>query len=174
MSKKSLLAAAFFLNVCFLFSSVTSIYAMTGYCAGCHTMHNSQDDLPMRYDGGSTPIPQLLRGDCYGCHAQGGAVTLFPLGVDKIPQVYHTGVQPDLAGGNFGYIDGLAPSVGGPSDSKGHNISDLTGIDGTLVGPPGGIVQTSHDDGGNVNTNNLSCAGTNGCHGNRWFSMVDR
>jgi len=171
MSRTRLIAAAFLLNASFLALWSTNTYALNGYCAGCHTMHNSQDNLPMRFDGGSTPIAQLLRGDCYGCHAQGGAVTLFPIGVDNIPQVYHTGIQPDLAGGNFGYIDGLAGT--GASDTKGHNLFDLTGTDATLTGPPGGIVQTSHDDGGNVNTNNLSCAGTNGCHGNRYFSMVD-
>lgn len=167
MNKKRFLAAAFLLNAFFLFSTTTVTFAMNGYCSGCHTMHNSQDDLPMRYDGGNTPLAQLLRGDCYGCHAQGGGVSLFPIGVDNIPQVYHLGTQPDLAGGNFGYIDGTAGTLA--SDTKGHNISDLTGSDGTLFGPPGGIVQSSHDDGANVNTNNLQCAGTNGCHGNRYF-----
>lgn len=126
----------------------------------------------MRFDSGTTPLANLLRGDCYGCHAQGGGVSLYPIGVDRIPQVYHSGPSNiDLAGGNFGYIDNTAGT--GASDTKGHNISDLTGPDGTLYGPPGGIVQGSHNDGGNVNTTNLKCAGTNGCHGNRYFSMVD-
>ncbi len=167
-----ILAVAFLLNACIFFSATTDSFAITGYCNGCHTMHNSQNDLPMRYDSGTTPIAQLLRGDCYGCHAQGVALSLLAIGVDRIPQVYHSGAANiDLAGGNFGNIDGFAGS--GLSDTKGHNISDLTGSDGVLFGPPGGIVQSGHDNGGNVNTNNLQCAGTNGCHGNRYFSIVD-
>ena len=121
----------------------------------------------MRYDTADTPLPQLLRGDCLGCHAQGGAVSLYSIGVDKIPQVYHQGSQPDLAGGNFGYIDGRAPSPTGASDSKGHNLPELMAMDSVLLIPPGGIVQGGHDDGGNVNRTNLTCAGTNGCHGVR-------
>ncbi|GAB4345570.1 MAG: cytochrome c [Desulfobulbaceae bacterium] len=172
MSRIQLTAAAFFLAVChFFLSPQTTLAVINGYCAGCHTMHNSQDNLPMRFDGGTTPIGQLLRGDCFGCHAQGGAVTLFSVGVDVIPQVFHNATQPDLAGGNFGYITGLAGS--GPSDTKGHNIAALTGTDATLTAPPGGIVQVTHNDGGNVNTNVLTCAGTNGCHGNRYYSMID-
>jgi hypothetical protein len=71
-----------------------------------------------------------------------------------------------LAGGNFGYITGLAGS--GAADNKGHNIARLTGTDDVLYGPPGGIKQFYHDDGGTVNTDSLTCAGTNGCHGSRY------
>ena len=123
----------------------------------------------MRFDAKGTPLPQLLRGDCYGCHAQGKNQALVSIGVDVIPQVYHTDTV-DLAGGNFAYIDGTKGSTGGASDAKGHNIAGLwsVGTDATLYAPPGGIVQFGHDDGFNVNTTILRCAGTNGCHGNRF------
>ncbi len=138
--------------------------AIQGVCSDCHTMHNSQDNAPMNFDDSAVPNDNLTRGTCYGCHAQGGANAVEIYGSSRIPQVLHTGAT-DLAGGNFGYITGIKGS--GSADSKGHNISDLTGEDSTLYAPPGGIVEQGHDDGGNVNTNNLGCAGTNGCHGYR-------
>jgi len=146
-----------------------------GECYDCHTMHNSQGNLPMRFDSGSTPLPQLLRGDCFGCHAQGGATALVTVGSTTIPQVYHNDFAVDLAGGNFGYIDGL--KGGGASDAKGHNIAALAsmGADTNLAYPPGGIRQTNHYGGGSsqVTSAQLTCAGDPGnngrfgCHGNR-------
>jgi len=142
----------------------SGLAGMQGVCSDCHTMHNSQDATPMTFDGASTPNPGLTRGTCLGCHAQGGNAPTVALGTALIPQVYHTGAT-DLAGGNFAYITGMKGSGG---DNRGHNISELTGTDGTLYGPPGGIKQFYHDSGGVVNTNNLTCAGTNGCHGYRY------
>ena len=141
---------------------------MNGPCSQCHTMHNSQDNQPMRYGGTSSePLPQLLRGDCYGCHAMGVNQALFPMGVDVIPQVYHTDTV-DLAGGNFKYVE--------TADANGHNISDLwsVGSDAALnYAPPGGFKDTTGMSGdghpGDVfsATEPLKCAGTRGCHGNR-------
>jgi hypothetical protein len=153
---------------------------MSGPCSGCHTMHNSQDNQPMRFDSGSTPLPQLLRGDCYGCHAQGLNEALPLIGIDVIPQVYHTDtsqgdglLDSDLAGGNFAYITGAKGGGIGNPDSRGHNIAGLLAMvaDGNIYAPPGGIVQSFHNTGFNVNTNTLRCAGTNGCHGNRYYRV---
>ncbi|MBU1137831.1 MAG: hypothetical protein KKA76_02525, partial [Proteobacteria bacterium] len=139
---------------------------MTGNCANCHTMHNSQGGLAMTFDQNTTANDNLTRGTCLGCHAQGtDSSAIVVLGTSRIPQVYHDG-GTDLAGGNFAYITGL--KGGGASDRKGHNIAELTGSDGVLYGPPGGINQSFHDNGFIVNTNNLTCAGTNGCHGYRF------
>lgn len=169
MNRTLITVAVFLLPICFNFIIITDSYAMTGYCANCHTMHNSQNNLPMRYDSASTPLPTLLRGTCYGCHARGGIQNLWTPspGADQVPQVYHTGA--DLAGGNFAYINLIAPG----GDSKGHNISDLTGVDNDLYAPPGGIRQSNHFNGQNVNTNVLRCDGTNGCHGNRGYTDID-
>ncbi len=157
------------LNCVFLVMLAGSAWAIiNGPCSACHTMHNSQGNSPMRYDNSVTPLPQLLRGDCYGCHAQGTANALVSVGIDVIPQVYHNDPAVDLAGGNFAYINGDKGS--GAADSKGHNINGLRGMtsDGTLYAPPGGIPFSNHDNGFNINTDILTCAGTNGCHGNRY------
>lgn len=136
-----------------------------GVCFNCHTMHNSQNAVAMTFDDSSAPNDALLKGDCLGCHARGGAQAKVVLGSDTMPQVYHT--EPtDLAGGNFAYITGDKGS--GASDTKGHNIAALTGTDSVISAPPGGINQFGHDNGVNVNTENLTCAGTNGCHGYRY------
>jgi hypothetical protein len=88
------------------------------------------------------------------------------LGPDIAPQVMHSGAN-HLAGGNFGYITGLAGS--GADDSKGHNIAALTGTDDMLHGPPGFI----HSD-YFVNTETLSCASWRaGCHGVRRATDTD-
>ena len=131
-----------------------------GVCSNCHTMHNSQDGAPMNFDNSATPNEGLTRGTCYGCHAQGGSTATVMMGPDKVPQVMHGGAN-HLAGGNFGYITGVAGS--GAADNKGHNIAALTGTDDTLHGPPGFI----HSDYW-VNTETLSCASFRaGCHGVR-------
>lgn len=151
-------------------SSVNVQAVMNSPCASCHTMHNSQDDQPMRFGGTlTTPLPQLLRGDCLGCHARGEAVAIYDPGGVNIPQVYHQNDQ-DLAGGNFGYVDGLKSGTGGLSGSAyGHNLpaTGLTLVDGTLNAPPGGIQQEFHADGTVINSAGMTCAGFMGCHGNR-------
>ncbi|WP_456387047.1 cytochrome c3 family protein [Desulfolithobacter sp.] len=150
----------------FLISTPVSA-KIQGNCGDCHTMHNSQGGSPMTFDANTSPNNNLLRGTCLGCHAQGGSTAVVNLGTDRMPQVMHTG-GIDLAGGNFAYISGLKGS--GASDRKGHNIGPLTGTDAVLYAPPGGIVLYGHDDGINVNTSNLTCAGVNGCHGYRYAS----
>ncbi|MBW2636351.1 MAG: hypothetical protein JRC86_02285 [Deltaproteobacteria bacterium] len=143
---------------------------VTGPCANCHTMHNSQAGSPMvEYGAGETwgstePQPALLRGTCLGCHGQGGSSKIVTIGGSDIPQVYHTDTD-DLAAGNFAYILGAKGS--GASDAKGHNVIDIVNADGVLDGPPGAINQSFHDE-LIVNDGNLTCAGDNGCHGYRY------
>lgn len=147
-----------------------------GLCSNCHTMHNSQDNLPMTlenpWDTPGEPHDQLLRASCLGCHAQGaGANNIVASGGNQFPQVYHDDASGDLAGGNFWYINNGAD----PSSAKGHNIAALTGEDNTLFFPPGFITSgpplASHA--ANIRTDRLSCAGDpgneqlGGCHGTR-------
>ncbi len=152
------------IGILFVLASGRAEAVITGVCSSCHTMHNSQNGAPMTFDLSSNPVEGLTRGDCLGCHAQNSAQARLNLGADLLPQVMHT-ASTDLAGGNFAYITGDKGS--GASDTKGHNIAALTGEDSILSAPPGGIVQSFHDSGGNVNTSNLSCSGANGCHGVR-------
>lgn len=148
------------------FSCVQGV--IKGVCSDCHTMHNSQDNAPMTFDNSTTPNDQLLRGTCYGCHAQGGATPTVMVGTSVIPQVMHSGPN-HLAGGNFGYITGMAGS--GASDKKGHNIVDLTGEDSDFNGdsPPPGVI-AFHDTNfprPRIASGSLSCEGVPGCHGYR-------
>jgi len=137
---------------------------MTGECANCHTMHNSQNNAAMTFDGSQDPNPGLTRGTCLGCHAQGGNSPTVDVGGTKIPQVMHTGAV-DLAGGNFAYITGMKGS--GAADNKGHNIGALTGTDSVLYQPPGMLVNSYHQGMEVITTEKLTCAGTGGCHGYR-------
>lgn len=118
----------------------------------------------MNFDASATTNSTLLRGSCLGCHAQGGTSALVGVGDDAIPQVMHSD-SIDLAGGNFAFITGMKGS--GADDNKGHNLAELTGSDATVATLPGGIQQSFHED-MIVNTSNLTCAGTNGCHGYRY------
>jgi len=137
--------------------------AVTGECSNCHTMHNSQGGLPMAtYGGGSGPYPALTRGNCIGCHGMGSGDNIVTIGTSEVPQVYHTN-GTDLAAGNFAYITGMKGS--GASDNKGHNVIDLVNNDGTLTSPPG------YDCAYPVSNLQITCAGSYGCHGNRYHNL---
>jgi hypothetical protein len=139
-------------------------------------MHNSQAGASVTFDG--NPHDMLLLGDCMGCHSNTTTDTIkTPLGSD-IPQVWNTaggttdpgtsqswsGLAYNLAGGNFYYV------VSGPTNAKGHNIQDMVAADGNF--PPGNVppgYEASHDT-SSVKWNTtyqLTCAGSNGCHGDR-------
>jgi len=148
-----------------LFCAASTVFAVTGACVNCHTMHNSQDNDVMTFDSSATAGGMLLRGaSCGGCHADATANT--ELG-GAIPQVNVSTAANVLPGGSFYWVAG----AGTEDDPKGHNVSDL-GIDpdATLTTPPGWTTTTA----GNANTgvlgtdwanNQLTCAGTYGCHG---------
>jgi cytochrome c553 len=131
--------------------------------------------------GFTGPNPMLLLGTCMGCHSNDGTDTIKIFGtIGNIPQVWNRGTTTDpgtsdsisgtdmnLAGGNFRYV------VTGPAHAKGHNV-DLLGVipDAPLVNTPPGYL--SSEDPSTVDYNDgerLTCAGSNGCHGNR---NVDR
>ncbi|MEW6218144.1 MAG: cytochrome c3 family protein [Thermodesulfobacteriota bacterium] len=147
---------------------------VTGRCSNCHTMHNSQDASPMTLNESATPNPMLTRGDCMGCHASGTNQKMWNIdGVTFIPQVFHTDASGDLAGGNFAYINDTKAGGIGDGDNRGHNVIDIfgPGSDDNLSVVPGGILQYYHDQ--NVTDLTLTCAGENGCHGERvWNSGV--
>lgn len=143
---------------------LTGSYAFAGYCASCHTMHNSQNNSAVAVGG---PYGYLLKGNCWTCHADGTSAV--PVTADGRPLVYSAAT--DLAGGNFAYglvgaktldaTDALADT----STSK-HNVSYLGSADATLSTPPGDNFGGTN---ANINgtTSNLGCAGQLGCHGVR-------
>ena len=157
--RKTMMSLIILLAVTLVFGTV---YALQGPCVNCHTMHNSQDGAPMNFDSSAIPNGLLLRGTCAGCHAQNTGDNI----VDSaIPQVLHTNAT-DLAGGNFHYGDSQANQV------KIHNVADLPAPYGTqdtlLSNSPPGYLSGYDPAATDFNTSNrLSCAGQNGCHGNR-------
>jgi hypothetical protein len=154
--------------------------AISGQCSNCHTMHNSQNGAGVveTYAGGvittgvTTPQNQLLIASCIACHAG----TTGEKNSHGAPIVVHTiaptdqGYQKTLAGGDFYWVaTGL-----GATDSRGHNVSGLAAADGAIgYTPPGWDKDATNGftfgqvAGGasNWGTNQLSCDGIYGCHG---------
>ena len=169
-----------FFTMMFTFLSLilisTSVYAVTGECSGCHTMHNSQNGATVDPDGVANA--QLLNAGCVGCHtgphdtlgknALGAPVVLDS--VDPSP-ASQQGAGYTNAGGDFWWVEN-------ETDAKGHNVLDISAnIDGNIANntPPGwdAGATTGHTfgavGGGTPNWagNQLTCAGTYGCHGVR-------
>ncbi len=134
---------------------------ITGTCANCHTMHNSQDGNTVASSGGaawsggtiqggslSTANENLLVSDCVGCHSNTDTETILNINGSNIPIVYNTGGYPaqPLAGGNFANV---------PTDTTmGHNVYGIAGVDGNLGYAPGAFA----DDGSPA----IGCG--NSCH----------
>lgn len=128
---------------------------VAGDCGTCHTMHNSQGGVSM--SGTTTVYRALTMGNCVGCHTGGPGQTISG---GTIPLVNHTSppTAGTLAGGSFGYM-GAGGSAA--TDALGHNVAGISTTFDSVLGitPPGGTALT----GGPM----MTCAGTNGCHGNR-------
>jgi cytochrome c553 len=127
-------------------------------CAGCHTMHNSQDGVDITDPGG---YPYLLKAanstdQCLSCHASYG-------------QFYNgDGWGP---GGDFYWLKQTFTwsAHGSPhastGDSHGHNvISPANGIlaDQTLLTAPGGTFDSDQ----------LTCTSCHDPHGNQNFNLL--
>jgi hypothetical protein len=170
MRKTLIILSLMLLSVVLVYGTAS---AVTGQCANCHTMHNSQDGSPVTATG---PYNRLLTNDCVACHtaptgSQNG-------GTGFGPAVLHTGSEPGGAGGETG--DG-ATHAGGDfywvlsDDTKGHNVADIAtlGKDGNMVNDnPPGFANIANARGDTVNggsawgaSDQLTCAGYLGCHG---------
>ena len=143
---KSIILTPFFLAL-LLVPPGQSLAKVTGQCANCHTMHNSQNGS----DLSGEPKGTLLVNNCVGCHSSGISSTTYSLGGCAVPVVNYTGgsaPSEHLAGGNFYWVsDG-----GGDDDAKGHNVYGIAGQDSEITaaeGAPGG--------------NNTGCSTTQ-CH----------
>lgn len=147
---------------------------VTRDCNYCHTMHNSQGGKPMAreysYVSGnlvedSTPNPALLINDCIGCHFNTGASTIDDRGTPVVLNANRP-TKP-LAGGNFFYVaDGLSTTY-----NKGHNVKGISSQeDPPMNAPPGFKASVTLPNGGTGPgswAQQLTCAGTYGCHGDR-------
>ena len=112
--------------------------AVKGDCSACHTMHNSQEGVPVAFSFSSgekitsaQPFASLLKTDCLGCHSDAGSETIIQLGGSRVPIVFNLAeptYPPDgsntssLAGGNFHWL----VSKG---DAYGHNVYGIASAD---------------------------------------------
>jgi hypothetical protein len=129
-------------------------------CEACHGLYPGmmEEAVP-----GKPPQYVLKNALCVDCHSNTDRDTIKMLGGVKVP-VVNNSVAPThpLAGGNFYYV---ARDFG---DRKGHNVDTVTTPDAKFRGVPPGYFRS--DDPSVIGYNPekpLTCAGSNGCHGNR-------
>ena len=152
--------------------------AITGQCSNCHTMHDSQNGQPVAING---PIPQLLVADCIPCHTETSGANPNPPPKNSFgaPIVWHSLTPPLGQGGSFTTAGGDFYWVGLDNitnDPFGHNVAGIAAQDRNInsYAPPGfdtnatpGALADGQMNGGSGTWNNqLTCAGTYGCHGN--------
>ncbi len=154
--------------------------AVTGQCSNCHTMHNSQNGAAMTFSAGfgttggsATPNDTLLRGNCLQCHtgdnAGGTAVTPFVYTTSSGGPNYGTNT---LAGGNFYWTkNGGGSGADAVVAGGGHDVDMLNQALAFAFTTPPGYTDTSGPAGTwALGTNPLTCAGTYGCHGDRYVT----
>ncbi|MBW1677887.1 MAG: hypothetical protein JRJ79_15125 [Deltaproteobacteria bacterium] len=126
--------------------------AVKGICSNCHTMHYSQGGTQLSTWGTVGPYTTLLTNDCLGCHTTTGNVPY----ANGYPYVKGSGFDNDtcLAGGFF-------QPTAVPGDNNSNENHDI----GATAAPAGfdGVETTWYTG----TSDGLSCAGTNGCHGNQ-------
>ena len=189
MKEKKILWNLVMIISLFLWGCGTGYAAISGVCSNCHTMHNSQGGVGevetylsgTLTTGGTTPQNQLLKASCIACHTGSSGAT----NSHDAPIVLHIsnpngqGAGKTLAGGDFYWVaDGLGNL--GEADSKGHNVAGISGEDDQIsYTPPGfdsGATPGALSDGaiGSLwSSNQLTCAGTYGCHGNHSDADAD-
>ena len=182
--KKNLLTIAATLFLAGAFWALPATAKVQGPCADCHTMHNTDGNGNVMND--NVPQRALTRGGCVGCHTGTNSNLIGTPGTpgisgQPIPYVMQTteptygpdytaagalsNVGNTLAGGNFYWV----ATGGGGEDTMGHNVvtEELCTADGTLGNTPPGFMPTwgGAGIGSEWAANQLTCAGTYGCHG---------
>ncbi|MBW1670314.1 MAG: hypothetical protein JRJ43_02945 [Deltaproteobacteria bacterium] len=161
---KKYLVFTIFLGLVFI--PYMALAKVSGPCANCHTMHNSQDGQLVDNTG---PNPVLLTNDCVGCHSSDTSSTHYDLGGCEVPVVLYTGGEPTsyLAGGNFWWVK----EEFGNNDTKGHNVFEGQGDD-YLTEAPGSVVTCGTDachqnlnNPANVGSGQVLVNGKYGCEG---------
>ena len=154
-----------FLTILMVLSLTTFVYAkVSGPCSDCHTMHNSQGGNDVVSGG---PYKELTKGNCVSCHTgTNDGTNNIPYVLDSNAPTYNfDGSKNTLAGGNFYWV----ATSGGATDSKGHNVVGIASADAAIGQTPPGFNSTDYTGNGAVGTswssNQLTCAGAYGCHG---------
>jgi hypothetical protein len=134
-------------------------------CSGCHTMHNSQDGVPVDADG---PNQWLLKDAtpsdvCLGCHADrlGAVFVDDPLSPPR-----------EVGGGNFAFLleDNINDGHGGASEPiLGHAAGHSVVAPSKGVGPDPIL---SRSPGGNFPASLLGCTSCHDPHGNANFRLL--
>ena len=152
-----------------LFASVVDA-RVKGKCKDCHSMHYSNEGKEMTYGNRQGPFPALTQGGCIGCHGQNpnGTKSIITNGKTRIPQILHHLQNDNLAGGNFYYV----ADEYNPDYSKGHNIKGISRQENPPMDVPPAFMKNVLIPGGTgpaywPGQQQLTCAGTWGCHGNR-------
>ncbi|MEW6163367.1 MAG: cytochrome c3 family protein [Nitrospirota bacterium] len=156
--------------ICSLLFATVVDARVKGKCKDCHSMHYSYEGKEMTYGDRPGPFPVLTQGGCLGCHGQNpaGAENIITIGKARIPQVLHHMENGDLAAGNFYYVaDGYNPDY-----SKGHNVSGISLQESPPMNTPPSFIGSVIIPGGIgpvewPGQQQLTCAGTWGCHGDR-------
>jgi len=149
--------------------------AVQGTCSNCHTMHNSQNGIPVAYtfntlggvDAAEQPFANLLKTDCLGCHSSAGAETIVNMEDSVVPIVFNLS-EPDypptgsststLAAGNFHWIFNKG-------DAYGHNVDGISAEDFRFppTQAPGGVERTGECANCHGSLANAQ-SGCEGCH----------
>jgi predicted CXXCH cytochrome family protein len=129
-------------------------------CDACHGLYpGMMEEVPP-----GEPQKYALQAQlCIDCHSSAGRDTIKIVGSVRVPVVNNT-VKPVnlLAGGNFNFV------ATGLSDRKGHNVDGIATPDLKFGNaPPGYDIETDLSLIGYNTERPLTCAGTNGCHGDR-------
>jgi len=132
---------------------------VTGPCANCHTMHNSQNGVSVT---GSGPLEALTTDTCVGCHSD-PSLTLRDEGGGHFTPIVNTEADPsgvtELAGGNFYWVK-IDPA-------NGHNCLEVPGIavDPDLNIAPGSPIGAG--PGSQCNACHAAIEKCTGCHAPR-------
>ena len=129
-------------------------------CEVCHGLYpGMMEEAPL----GEPQKFKLQNALCIDCHSNSNRDTIKILGGVRVPVVNNT-VKPvnTLAGGNFYYV---SQDFG---DRKGHNVDGIASLDAKFKSVPPGYDKDFDPSVSGYNVEKpLTCAGSNGCHGNR-------
>lgn len=165
----SIISLNVFLLLFFIQEGHAAIPQKSIRCEACHSLYPGMRDEGNGGGsgggnrGGGGFIAELGNEVCVDCHSYSGGNSIKVLGDVRVPVVYNYTVPlRPLAGGNFYYLNAL-PQVAG-----GHNVDGAAPPDLDMNGrPPGYYGFSDHSFIGYNSIKPLTCAGSNGCHGDR-------
>ena len=154
MKRKKILSWSLAMTISLFLCGGGIAYAkVTGPCADCHTMHNSQHNVAIDSSG---PNPYLTKGGCVGCHTGTNIGGSTPFVFSTIPPTYGGNT---LAGGNFYWAT--------QNGATGHNVKGIPNMSvDSLSAAPGNRVSCGIED--NCHTSLFTTTsvdtGCEGCH----------